>query len=82
MGDDKGLVILVLTRGFEFCLLEGALKPNTLHNPPPALMGLESGFSKDRKYEALCSWHTVCPHRLWIIVVLCLSFFVCLFLFF
>ena len=28
-GDDKGLVILVLARGFEFNLFEGALKPNT-----------------------------------------------------
>ena len=28
-GDDKGLVILVLARGFEFNLFEGDLKPNT-----------------------------------------------------
>lgn len=27
-GDDKGLIILVLARGFKFYLLEGALKPN------------------------------------------------------
>ena len=27
-GDDKGLVILVLARDFEFSLLQGALKPN------------------------------------------------------
>ena len=29
VGHDKGLVILVLARGFEFCLPEEALKPHT-----------------------------------------------------
>ena len=29
--DDKGLVVLVLARGFEFYLLEGDLKPNKLN---------------------------------------------------
>lgn len=28
-GDDKGLVILALARGFEFSLLERTLKPNS-----------------------------------------------------
>ena len=29
-GNDKCLVILVLARGFEFCILEGALKSNSM----------------------------------------------------
>lgn len=32
-GQDKGLGILVLARGFEVCLLEGALKPTSLEVP-------------------------------------------------
>ena len=44
VGDDKGLIILVLARGFESNLLEGALKSNSLQLLPwPCLRPLPSG---------------------------------------
>ena len=44
VGDDKGLIILVLARGFESNLPEGALKSNSLQLLPwPCLRPLPSG---------------------------------------